>query len=164
MRRLYLLRHAHAVPTGKYRDRDRPLTVAGREIAAHVGRTLAARGEAVDIALCSDAARTRETLEVVLKASGASPELRLESGIYQAECDELATLVRDLPEEVRTVLVVGHNPAVAEFAVAFAGGGATGDLDRLSRFFPPAALAVFEVETPWSELSWKGGRLLAFLS
>ena len=164
MRRLHLLRHAHAVPTGKYRDHDRPLTVAGREAAAHVGRALAARGDAIDVALCSDAARTRETLDVVLNTCGAAPELQLEPGIYQAECDELAALLRALPDDVRNVLVVGHNPGVAEFAVAFAGGGPTPDLARLNRFFPPAALAVFEIETPWSELSWKGGQLLAFLS
>jgi phosphohistidine phosphatase len=164
MRHLYLLRHAHAVPMGKYRDHERPLTVAGREAAAHVGRALAARGGAIDIALCSDAARTRETLDLVLKTAGAKPELQLEPGIYQAECDELAALLRAVPDDARAVLAVGHNPAVAEFAAAFAGGGATADLDRLKRFYPPAALAVFEVGTPWSELSWKGGQLLAFLS
>jgi len=164
MRRLYLLRHAHAAPTGKYRDHDRPLTVAGREAATHVGRALAARGNAIDLALCSDAARTRETLDAVLKASGSKPELRMESGIYQAECDQLASLLREAPEDYKNVLAVGHNPAVAEFAVAFAREGETADMDRLRRFFPPAALAIFEVETPWSELSWRGGRLLAFLS
>jgi len=164
MRRLHLLRHAHAAPTGKYRDRDRPLTSAGREAAALVGRALAARGDAIDVALCSDAIRARETLETALETSGATPEIRLESAIYQAECDELAALLRALPDEARNVLLVGHNPAVAEFAAAFAESGAEADLDRLNRMFPPAALAVFAVETPWSELSWRGGRLLAFLS
>ncbi|MCW2284983.1 phosphohistidine phosphatase [Rhodoblastus acidophilus] len=164
MRRLHLLRHAHAAPPGKYRDHERPLTTAGRAAAAQVGRALTARGDLIDIALCSDAARARETLDLVLETSGATPELRLERGIYQADCEEIAALLRVLPDEVRTVLVVGHNPGVGEFAAAFAGGGSTPDLDRLNRFFPPAALASFEIAAPWNELSWKGGQLLAFLS
>jgi phosphohistidine phosphatase len=164
MRRLYLLRHAEAAPSGAYRDHERPLTPAGREAAAHVGGALAVRGERIDLALCSDAARTRETLDLVLGASGANPEIRLEPTIYQAERCHLMELLRALPDEIRTVLAVGHNPAFAEFSSLFAGAGPPADIDRLNRYFPPAALAVFKVERPWGELLWRNGELLAFLA
>ncbi|MBB4198556.1 hypothetical protein CCR94_18660 [Rhodoblastus sphagnicola] len=162
--RLYLLRHAEAVPSGRYRDHERPLTPAGRAAATRVGGALAARGDRIDLTLCSDALRARETLDLVLAASGARPEVRLEPGLFQAERGELMAFFRALPDEVEHVLAVGHNPAFAEFAALFTGGGQRGDIDRLNRFFPPAALAAFDVKTQWSELSWSGGELLAFLS
>jgi phosphohistidine phosphatase len=164
MRRLYLLRHAEAVPSGQHRDHQRPLAPSGRAAAARVGDALAARGDSIDLALCSDAVRTRETLDLVLGASGAAPEARVQPEIYQAESDGLMALCRALPEQARNVLVVGHNPAVAEFAVLFAGLGPLADMDRLNRFFPPAGLAVFRVGSPWGELMWKSGELLAFLA
>ena len=164
MRRLYLLRHAEAIPSGKFRDHERPLAPSGRAAAARIGSALAARGESIDLALCSDAVRTRETLDLVLDASGARPRARVEPAIYLAESDELMALVRALPEESRNVLVVGHNPGCAEFAASFAGAGAHAEMDRLNRFFPPAGLAVFRVGTVWGELMWKSGELLAFLA
>ncbi|MCW2315452.1 phosphohistidine phosphatase [Rhodoblastus acidophilus] len=162
--RLYLLRHADAVQSGKYRDHERPLTPAGREAAGRIGDALAARGERIDLALCSDALRARETLDLALAACGANPELRLAPRLYRAEGDDVLDLLRALPDEAETVLAVGHNPAFAEFAVLFAGRGPSADMDRLKRYFPPAALAAFDVKTPWSEMSWSGGELLAFLA
>jgi phosphohistidine phosphatase len=163
MRRLCLLRHAEAVHGGKYRDHERPLTSAGRQAATHVGGALAVRGEHIDLALCSDSARTRETLVLVLGASGAQPELRLEPSLYLAERGELMELFRALPVDAENVLAVGHNPAFAEFAALFTGAGASGDIKRLKSFFPPAALAIFDVAAPWSEISWNGGELVAYL-
>lgn len=167
MRRLFLLRHAEAVPPGKYRDHERPLTANGREAAAHVGGALAVRGDRIDLALCSDSARTRETLDLALGASGARPEVRLEPALYQADRGDLMEMLRALDQDTENgpenVLVVGHNPAMAEFAVLFTGSGEAADVARLNRFFPPAALAIFEIEAPWSGLLWNGGRLLAYL-
>ncbi len=164
MHRLFLLRHAEAIPTGRNRDHERPLTHAGREAAAHVGGALAVRGESVDLALCSSSARTQETLELALGASGAAPEIRMEPAIYQAERGELMALLRDLPESASSVLLVGHNPAIAEFAALFGGSGDPEALDRLHRFYPPAALAIFDVEAPWRDLRWGGGILRAYLT
>ena len=64
MKGLFVLRHADAAAPGHgVQDFDRPLSGRGRLNALRVGRAMAARGERPALALCSPAARARETLE-----------------------------------------------------------------------------------------------------
>jgi phosphohistidine phosphatase SixA len=93
MHTLYLLRHAKsswADPT--LLDHERPLAPRGRRDAKRIATHLAQLGIEPELVLCSTAARTRETLELVRPALVASggPELgRLETKFPTAA---LATL------------------------------------------------------------------------
>ncbi len=171
MRRLLLFRHAEAVHSAKYSDRDRPLTAEGRLHAARIGAALAAKGETIDLVLVSDALRTRESLELALaayaQASGTpiAPETRIDKALYHAERRDLMAALRGLPDSVEKIMITGHNPAIAEFAAQFAGSGDRDALSRLALGFPPGGLAIFDCEAgEWRLTRWGDGELKHFLT
>jgi phosphohistidine phosphatase len=165
MRRLILFRHAEAVHSSKYSDRERPLTPAGRQKAARVGAFLAKTRERIDLVLISDSARTRETWDLAQAEYGETPEIRLDKQIYHAERRDLIDMARELPDSIESTMIVGHNPAMAEFATHFAGAGDGEALRRLGHGFPPGGLAIFAIETDeWRKLRWGAGELIQFLT
>ena len=71
MRKLILLRHAHAESAAPGQpDRERPLSGEGLAEAEAAGRWLKAHGHVPDRILCSQANRTLQTLEQVLGTLG----------------------------------------------------------------------------------------------
>ncbi|MFD0519119.1 SixA phosphatase family protein [Paractinoplanes durhamensis] len=72
---------------------------------------------------CSSAARTRQTWQGVsialaqAQSSQVSPEVRYEKGLYDGGRTEVFDLLRTVPDTVRTILVVGHNPTVSEVSI-----------------------------------------------
>jgi phosphohistidine phosphatase len=121
-RTLWLLRHAKAVtdpPTGGS-DFDRVLAPRGRRDAAALGRLYAGHGEGLgpalkgvplpQVALVSPAARTAQTAELVLAAMAEPPEVRFVDELYGADPEEVLAVVRALPDDVTSAMVVGHNP------------------------------------------------------
>lgn len=161
MRRLILFRHAEAIHSSRYRDHERPLTEAGRKEASEAGARLAESPPPIDLALVSDSQRTRETWDHASAALKEAPEARFERRIYEAERHDLMELVRAQPHSVQTLVLVGHNPALAEFATHFAGRGDSHALKRLGRGLPTGAIALFEIgDVEWRKLRWGDGRLI----
>jgi phosphohistidine phosphatase len=165
MRRLILFRHAEAVHSSKFRDHERPLTDAGRKDAAHAGARLAELNLPVDLVLLSDSQRTRETWDIAGTHLASQPDSRLETSLYEAQRRDLMDLARAQPDSVKCLMLVGHNPSVAEFAAHFAGSGEREALKRLAKGFPPGGIAIFEIEdAEWRKLRWGDGALTRFLT
>jgi phosphohistidine phosphatase len=165
MRHLLLLRHAEAIHPSGCKDHDRPLTKTGRLAARHMGDVLARKQLHLDLALASDAQRTRETLELALAEFRQSPKIILDPQLYHAERNDLMEVVRQLPDEAQDVLIVGHNPSVAEFGLYLADGANEEALRRMAYSVPPGALAIFEISAPeWSDLRWSSAKLNLFLT
>ena len=81
MHRLVLLRHAKAAREAGGGDRQRPLTRRGREDAARVGRYLVEEKLLTNLAVISDAQRTRETLDCVMGETGRNFGAGMSGGI-----------------------------------------------------------------------------------
>ena len=126
MIRLILFRHAKAVRKASAGDKDRGLENRGRAAAERIGEWMRAQGLRPELALVSDARRTRETFAHAAARLGARPPLRLEPRIYEAACDDLLRLVRPTDPRIGSLLLVGHNPGLADLASALAGGGDRG--------------------------------------
>jgi phosphohistidine phosphatase len=163
MHTLYLLRHAKsswADPT--LPDRERPLAPRGRRDGKRIAKHLARLRIQPELVLCSTAERTRETLELIRPALGTTGSTRLEAELYAASSDELLERIRIVPEEVASVMLIGHNPGLQDLALALASAGA--DLERLKTKFPTAALATLTLaNTPWSKLSEADALLAAYV-
>ena len=161
--RLVLLRHAKSGYPGGVADHDRPLATRGQHDAPLAGRWLAESGYRPDAVVCSTALRARQTWELAAAslAEGAVPGpetgVRFEPRVYEATVLGLLMLVREFPENKRTVLVVGHNPGIAELTV----GLAKPPPAPPSRF-PTAAMAVLGIDGPWASTVPAGARLLDF--
>jgi phosphohistidine phosphatase len=161
MRTLYLLRHAKSSwddPT--LADRARPLAKRGRRDAKLIAEHLSRLGTEPDLVLCSSATRTRQTLELVLPAS-AGESVLVEDELYAASAGELLARIRLVPDDVASLLLIGHNPGLQELALALAGSG--DELEHLRTKFPTAALATLVHENTWSRLSAGDATLAAYV-
>lgn len=161
MSRLLLVRHGLAgARRASGSDRDRRLTPAGRLAVQSVGTRLRPLGPAPDLALCSPALRTCETLDLLLAAWRATPEVVLDDLLYLADAPTLLGQLRAVPPETETALLVGHNPGLEELARQLALSSA----QSFPAGFPASGAAVFEVTGHWSELSQASARLAAFIT
>jgi phosphohistidine phosphatase len=161
VKRLLLLRHAKAVPSAAS-DHARELSRRGLRDAVAVGQAIVRQGWRPDVALVSDARRTRETFEGL--ALGKGTVLRLERTLYDATPETILKTIAQAGSEAGTLLVVGHNPGIALTANKLAATGPAEDLERLRSRFPTASLAVIGFDVPsWTAIREAEGRLQALL-
>lgn len=151
-RTLVLLRHAKSDWSGSLPDVERPLAERGQAQAPLAGRWLATDVGPLDLAIVSPAQRARETWGLVSAELAPAPPVRFEDGVYAASAGRLLDIVREVPDDVRTLLLVGHNPGMEELASLLAGE------DVIMR---TAGIAVLGVAGPWSELDAASAELRA---
>lgn len=160
--RLVLFRHGKSGYPEGVADHDRPLAKRGRRDAPVTGRWLADHAYIPDAVVCSTAVRARETWELAAEGlfaanPGAAPKARFESRVYDATVLGLLMVIREFPEDQRTVLVVGHNPGLAELTV-----GLADPPPAPPSGFPTAAVAVLGLPGSWADAAPAHARLLAF--
>jgi phosphohistidine phosphatase len=163
MKHLILLRHASARPGQN--DRERPLSPQGANEAlasARALRALAARGFRPEQALVSPARRTRETFAGVRGALASLVGAAEDEALYLASAERLLGRLRQLPDATAHVLLVGHNPGLAELALQLVGQAEADVLVRAARGLAPAAFAAFRIPTRrWCELEPACAELVA---
>ena len=165
MRRLMLLRHAKAVPLGDLADEERPLSGRGREAVPAIGAFMARHALTPGLALISPVLRTRETWELLLPAWPKPPRHRHEPRLYAAPAELLHLLVRETPAEVHSLLLIGHNPGLEQFARALTGSGEADALARFGNKMPTASLAVIDLALDdWKRVAPQSGRLERFVT
>ena len=165
MKTLWLLRHAKASAGGDgLADRDRHLSGRGRDAAARIGRYLAEREVCPDLVLCSSSLRTRETIELVASELAGELSIDYEDELYLASERDLRHSVEQVPDSMASVMLVGHNPGMAELALQLAARGHPDALAELRRKFPTGALAEFRIDAPrWRQFA-RGCELVAFVT
>lgn len=159
MKRLTILRHAKSSWDAPLEDFDRPLNDRGRKAAALVGEELKRRGAKFDWVIASPAERVRQTIDQLAKGYGESLDVQFDPGVYEASEANLLDLIRGIPDEVGSVLIVGHNPGLHRLVLLL-----TRDGDRLRERIadnlPTAAAAGVELGTSrWSEVEPGSGQL-----
>jgi len=158
MRRLLILRHAKSDWETGVDDHARPLAGRGRSAAARMGRFIAFAGPLPDVVVSSSAARTLETAR---RAAGAGRwedvPLHATDVLYGATPQTALEVIRSLPDEAETALLVGHEPTLSELISALAGGG--------SVIVVTGTLACLEFEaTVWREVDFGSGHLERLVS
>ena len=144
MKTLLVLRHAKSNwDDSAVRDHERPLNARGKRDAPRMGQF--ARDEQLlpELIVSSDAVRARMTASAMADATGG--QLLLDPRLYHAgSTDILAALRSVVQESVATVMIVGHNPGLAELIAQL-----TGEQEDL----PTAALARIALPIDrWSDL------------
>jgi len=158
VRTLLVLRHSKSAYPEGAADVDRPLAPRGLRDAAAAGNWLRDQGLIPDLVLCSVAERTRQTWDLVsdqLGWTGADGEVvRYDPRLYNADVTGLTTIVRETPAEVKSLALVGHNPASGELALTLTS-------ERELRF-PTSAIAVIEFSHGWAQVSPGSGTLAGY--
>jgi phosphohistidine phosphatase len=165
MRRLILLRHAKTerAESGEL-DRDRRLSKRGRADAPLIGAYMARHGLVPDLALVSPATRAQETWTLVAACFAKMPKTVNEERIYNADPQQLMALVA-ATRGARTLLVVGHNPGIHDFAVQLIALGDVEARERAAEKLPTSGLLVIDLASDdWSRLRARAGRLERFVS
>lgn len=160
-RQLVVIRHAKAGEAP--RDIERPLAERGRRDAAAIGDWLRTQGIAPDRAVVSPALRAMQTWSAAAAQLEQPPESLIDERIYENSMDLLFDIVAETPDDVQSLVLVGHNPAFA--ALAYALDDESGDADarrEMRAAFPTSAVAVFELAGPWSVVAVGTGTLTAY--
>lgn len=169
MKRVFLFRHAKTEQVNKDTPADaaRALTERGRKDAPRVGRAMRQKGYQSDRVLCSTSTRTRQTWELANAELHSSAKVEFLESLYAAGAREIVQLIRGLPDSVKKLLLVGHNPGFEECAALLARDSA--DPAAHVRFdsvekFPTAALVVLDFKIAhWKELAPHTGTLADFI-
>lgn len=146
---LVLLRHAKSDYPAGVTDHDRPLAPRGEREAALAGDWL--RSGRIDppiqSVLCSSATRTRQTLA----GTGLVAPTQFLDRLYGATPGAIIDEINGVDDAVRSLLVVGHEPAMSQLALALTGaeGSSPVAAERIATKYPTSALAVLRVRGPW---------------
>ena len=114
-------------------------------------------------AIVSSAARTQGTWQAVAGGAGWETEPVTDKALYSAGTDAALEILRTVPDDAASVMLVGHNPTMAYLVHLLDDGGAdAGVFARVSEGFPTSALAVLDVPCGWSDLDFGGARITGF--
>lgn len=140
-------------------DHDRPLNPRGQADAPKIAAWLRGKGHIPGQALVSSAVRAQETW------AGIAPELRhpvpmtTEPKLYHAEAETILSHLRKAQEP--TVMVIGHNPGIGEFAHRIVDEPA--DHPRFIDYPTAATLVAAFPGDDWSTVDWWSGRVVDFI-
>lgn len=164
MKALYLLRHAKSSwDEPDARDHDRPLSPRGRRAAGLVAAHLRRRPINPELVLCSSARRAHETLDAIIESLGGRAEVIVEGDLYGAGEQELLARIREVRQGVASVMVIAHNPGLAELTVRLAGDGDDRAMSSVRVKFPTGGLATLSFEGDWRALGAGVGFLESFV-
>ncbi len=165
MRRLLLFRHAKSSwDSPGLKDFERPLAPRGIKAATRMGQYIKESDLVPDLVLCSSAVRTRQTIDLAFDAMGAKPETRFEDALYSDGAETVMELLRTAEDNRASIMVVGHNPTIAECALMFAAPGATGLRTAIATKFPTAGLAVLDFPVDdWAKMDVGTAELKSFV-
>lgn len=146
MKRLILMRHAKTEPFSEgIDDFGRALLDQGLGDARRMATQLVEMGWSPERILVSTARRARETCSEVAQIVEDERVRPMES-LYLANAKVIEDAVSK-NEDVETLMVIGHNPGIHEFALAIKRiAGAKDDFaaSRLVEKFPTCCVALFE--------------------
>lgn len=157
-RLLYVLRHAKSSwDDPAERDHDRPLSPRGHRAVRLLNRYVQDNEIRPELVLCSTARRAVETLE------GVDPpgERVIEAPLYGAGYVQLIERLRQVPPELGSVMLIGHNPAMQVLVLALT--RSTDGLEDIGRKYPTGALATLRFAVPWSELDSGTAELIDYI-
>ncbi|MFM6848764.1 MAG: SixA phosphatase family protein [Terrabacter sp.] len=160
---LILMRHAKAEEGLGKDDHDRELAARGRRDAKAAGRWLHEQGLVPDLVICSTAQRTRQTWEECCHGGAHTEFVEYRRSVYLGGSEQTLETVREDAGETTTVLVVGHNPTMAQLTSLLTDGeGSREAHDALGAGFVTSGLAVLRYAGEWADIDFGSCALMRF--
>ncbi|MFW5658904.1 MAG: SixA phosphatase family protein [Bacteroidota bacterium] len=114
-RHLYLVRHADSTWSEEIgNDFQRIVTEEGERNATEMGRRLKEKKVKPDLIMTSPALRAKKTAEIIASELGVKKGVIDEyQRIYEATTRILLEVINFAPDDVKNLMLVGHNPAIS---------------------------------------------------
>jgi phosphohistidine phosphatase len=123
MKTLYLVRHAKSSwGHPGLSDFNRPLLDAGIKRTRKIIKFLNEKSITVDLIISSPAVRTLATARLI--ASGIDypiENIQIEPSLYEASLRDYQDLIFETPDEINSLMIVGHNYTITHVANSFLG-------------------------------------------
>ena len=138
------------------RDFDRDLNSRGLHDAPEMGRRLAVKNIHPDAFLVSTANRARATASLIASELGfPEQEIQFRDELYLASPAEILKQIRQVPDQIQTLVVVAHNPGITELA------------NRMARTYinniPTSGVVMMQMPVEqWQHAGGRGAELLDF--
>jgi len=118
MRILTLVRHAKSDwKDASLSDKERPLNRRGERDAPKMGKRLVEHGIRPSLIIASPAVRAWTTAKIIAREISYPAEfLQREDALYLASLNELLDAVAAQDDGFKSLMVVGHNPGLTDFA------------------------------------------------
>jgi phosphohistidine phosphatase len=148
MKILILMRHAKSEQKSHHgSELDRPLTPKGEQRVELMGSWILERELLPQLVLTSNSLRATRTAQIFAQSSGYAGEIRVVKKLLMAEADELLKVLKELPEDLERVMIVGHNPGLESLIPM---------LTKRVEALPTASVAVLRLEIDaWKDLKPK---------
>lgn len=121
MKTLYIVRHAKSSWNyPELSDEERPLLEKGKKRTRKIIEFLREKEVKVNQIISSHAERALETARIIGHGIDYPPEnIIISRQIYHATADQLFDQFFDMSDEVESLMIVGHNPTLTNFANIF---------------------------------------------
>lgn len=164
MKTLFLLRHAKSSwDDPAIDDFDRPLAPRGKRAAKRLARHIATQDYEFDLVLCSAARRAKDTWDRIARGLASDTPVRHLRELYLTGQDGFVTTLRGLDDEIASVVLVAHNPDIADFAGWLCRDGDAEALRLMRAKFPTGGFAAITLECDrWADLGAETGYLESF--
>ena len=122
MKTLLIVRHAKSSWNHPgLSDHDRPLNRRGKEDAPKMGEVLRDEDTIPDMIISSTAKRAQKTAELMADSSGFDGKIVFTRAFYNADSDTYLDMLKTIPDNIETVMFVGHNPGMEELVYDLTG-------------------------------------------
>lgn len=148
MKTIYIVRHAKSSWDFPHlSDHERPLLEKGKKRTRLINDYLIKNKITVDLIVSSHAVRAYETAKIIARAIDYPKEsIRIDRMIYHANADRLIDQFYDISNDVNSVMLVGHNPTLTNFANHY--------LEQKIEWLPTSGVVCVEFDTDkWEEIS-----------
>lgn len=141
MKTLYIVRHAKSSwDHPGLADHERPILEKGKNRTALVRDYLIDNNCSVDLMISSHAVRANQTASIIAEGLGYPNEnIQISTSIYHGSLDSIIDQLFELPDDVNSVMLFGHNPTFTSLANYFI----PGKIDWL----PTSAVVCIDFET-----------------
>lgn len=146
-RKLFIIRHGKSSWESEVRDMDRPLTERGVNNSYEMAERLAQAGIIPEKIYSSTGIRALHTAVIMARVWELPDEaLSVSDALYMSDSSEIDMLLAEIPGDVHSLAIYGHNPTFTAYANLFV----KASIDNI----PTAGVVVLTFDTDnWNEIS-----------
>jgi len=157
-----LLRHGTAVNNYKDDDVLRTLTGRGEDQIADTAFFAQNYGWLPELILCSTSERTKMSADIFCEQSGCQANIIFMENLYLATADEVLATVADMPQELTSIMIIGHNMGLENLVLDLSGKYSD---HKNSLTMSPGTLAIFKTDAQyWEDVNYCNSNLLEIFS